>query len=410
RKLRIAFYSHDTMGLGHIRRNLLLARTLAESPLQPNILLITGTNVATSFAMPPGVDVLALPGLGKDVDGRYKSRSLHLTLREIVSIREKTICAALETFCPDVLIVDNVPRGTNCELDLALEFLRSRGQTRFVLGLRDILDEPAAVQREWKRRQNEKIILDYYNAVWIYGDRKVFDPIREYQFSKALEEKMRFTGYLDRRLPRPPEKPAGSSKPKRASDPFILCMAGGGQDGAVLLEAFAKASLPNNACGVVLTGSYLPYATRKMLHTQAGINPKLKILDFHPEPTQLLRDAQAVVAMGGYNTVSEILSFKKQALIVPRVVPRREQMIRAERLKELGLLDICHPDKVTPRAITEWVRHTQAQPIPQRGPIDLNGLNRIPSLVEEVVARGCQFGKISRNSYDYENLRAPLAS
>ena len=45
-----------------------------------------------------------------------------------------------------------------------------------------------------------------------------------------------------------------------------------------------------------------------------------------------------VVAMGGYNTFCEILSFDKRALIVPRTAPRLEQFIRARRAAELGLL------------------------------------------------------------------------
>lgn len=388
-KLRVAMYSHDTMGLGHFRRNLLIAKALVNSSLNANVLLINGTNLATSFAMPRGVDCLSLPGLGKGLDGRYKSRSLVLGLREIISIREKIIFSAMDAYEPDVFIIDNVPRGTNRELDMSLEHLKNRGRTKFILGLRDILDEPSVVQREWQRKQNEKIILNYYDAVWIYGDRNLYDPISEYQLSKEVERKIRFTGYLDRCEQTDSDALAehlGSSEEGWVPPgKYVLCMAGGGQDGSRLLETFSKATLPANMYGVILTGPFIPQKTKQILYTQAGLNPRLKIIEFHPEPTQLLLEAEAVVAMGGYNTVSEILSYEKRALIVPRVTPRQEQLIRAEHMKKHGLLDIYHPDKLTPRSLTQWLGETKTNRVSIRNRIDLKGLDRIPGLLEEVL-------------------------
>ena len=52
----------------------------------------------------------------------------------------------------------------------------------------------------------------------------------------------------------------------------------------------------------------------------------------------LIANAAGVVAMGGYNTFCEILSFDKPAILIPRVAPRREQLIRAKRVAELGLM------------------------------------------------------------------------
>ena len=141
--MRIALYSHDTMGLGHMRRNLAIARSLSSSSLKPDVLMIAGANIATGFAMPTGVDCLTLPGLYKDIHGNYSCRSLGLDLSELTALRTRTICTALHSYSPDVLIVDNVPRGVNNELDETLEMMAKRPDTYCVLGLRDILDELA---------------------------------------------------------------------------------------------------------------------------------------------------------------------------------------------------------------------------------------------------------------------------
>jgi predicted glycosyltransferase len=389
RRWRIALYSHDTMGLGHGRRNLLLAQTFARPPWQAIILRIVGTYEASAAVMSPGVDCLALPALRKEVDGQYQPRRLGISLQELIALRAKTIRAALEAFEPDVLIVDSVPRGALRELDLTLESLRVRGRTLCVIGLRDVLDDPAVVQREWGGAANEEAIRDYYDAVWVYGDTAVYDLVREYRFSSDVAAKVRYTGYLDQRM-RLKFAALEDANPLAALGLppgwLVLCLVGGGQDGAHLAEAFALADLPKETNGLILTGPFMPPEVRRHLHHCAARQPRLRVLEFVTEPTVLLDRADHVIAMGGYNTICEVLSFEKRALIVPRVQPRREQLIRAERLRDLGMLDVLHPDDLSPRALTEWLARDVGSPPATRDRIDLNGLERLPHLLEDMLA------------------------
>ncbi|MGQ4648631.1 glycosyltransferase [Lyngbya aestuarii] len=388
RKLRIVLYSHDTMGLGHNRRNMLIAQTLACSPIQTDILMINGMQEASNFPTPPGVDCLTLPALYKGTDGQYRSRRLDISLGDIIALRAKVIQSTVEAFAPDVLIVDNVPRGAVRELDPTLEYLRTQGHTRCILGLRDVLDEPTAVRRDWERAAHEDAIRNYYDAVWVYGDPRVYDLAREYNFAHDVVAKFRYTGYLDQRLRLQfvdVESAEIMTKLQLPPGELVLCLVGGGQDGAFLAEAFAQAELPPNTNGVILTGPFMPAEVRQNLHDVAAKQPRLKVLEFVAEPTLLLNQADRVIAMGGYNTTCEILSFEKPALIVPRVQPRREQLIRAKRLATLGLLDLLHPDEINPRTLTEWLAKDGAAPqIPEC--VDLNGLVRLPQLLEEVLA------------------------
>lgn len=388
RKWRIALYSHDTMGLGHMRRNRLIAQTLANSPLPAVILMIAGAGEASVFELPPGVDCLTLPALRKGTDGEYRSRRLDVSLQELIALRAKTIRAVLEEFEPDALIVDNVPRGAVGELDPSLEYLRARGTTRCVLGLRDVLDDPAVVHREWRCRANENAIRDHYDAVWVYGDPAVYDLVREYRLALDVAEKVRYTGYLDHRQ-RLELTEAKSADPLAELElppgQLALCLLGGGQDGSRLAEAFAQASLPPETNGVILTGPFMPPDMQQRLRRHAATQPRLRVIEFVPEPAHLVSRADRVIAMGGYNTTFEVLAFEKRALIVPRVHPRREQMIRAERLRDLGLLDVLHPNDLSPGALTEWLAHDARSFPPARSHIDLNGLVRLPGLLEEVL-------------------------
>ena len=81
----------------------------------------------------------------------------------------------------------------------------------------------------------------------------------------------------------------------------------------------------------------------------------------------------------------EVLSFEKHALIVPRVRPKPEQLIRAERMRDLGLIDMLHPDQLNPRALTRWLARDLGPPPACRSLIDFNGLTRIPNLLADVL-------------------------
>lgn len=388
RKWRIALYSHDTMGLGHKRRNLLIAQTLGCSPLETDILLISGMRDASNIPTPPGVDSLTLPALRKNVNGEYQARQLDLSLSEIIELRSQVILTTIKSFAPDIFIVDNVPRGAVGELDPTLEYLRTRGHTQCILGLRDVLDDPKAVARDWKRAANEEVIQTYYDAVWVYGDPAIYDVTQEYSLSAATSAKIRYLGYLDQRSRLKfmnMDTVQALKSLNLPSERLALCLVGGGQDGACLAEAFAHADLPSDMHGIILTGPFMPREVRQRLQSYAAKRSNIRVLEYLAEPTLLLNRADRVVAMGGYNTACELLSFQKRSLIVPRVKPRREQWVRAERFRAHGLADVLHPRHLTSQALSGWLYQAK-EPIQIRDRVDLNGLTRIPQVLAAMLA------------------------
>jgi predicted glycosyltransferase/ActR/RegA family two-component response regulator len=382
---RIVLYSHDTMGLGHMRRNILIARSLAESRIKANVLLVSGAREIGRFELPAGIDCLVLPSYRKSAAGNYESRHLDLETQELVSLRAQTINASVLAFDPDVFVVDNVPRGALNELDNVLSSLNARNRTRLVLGLRDILDAPQATRAEWAKRNNLNTIQWHYDEVWIYGDPKIYNPCETYGFGDAFNRKVRFTGYLDARKRATPRasdivSPTGSDEVPN-DKPYNLCLVGGGQDGFALAEAFALSCQPAMTLGVLITGPFMQPEQIERLHQIAEHRDDLEVLGFVEEPTDLLSNARRVVAMGGYNTVNEVLAFNRPTLIVPRIRPRQEQIVRAQRLAELGYIDMLHPDALQPAAIGEWLDKPDAALPGASAPIDLLGLKRLADYV-----------------------------
>jgi predicted glycosyltransferase len=87
--------------------------------------------------------------------------------------------------------------------------------------------------------------------------------------------------------------------------------------------------------------------------------------------------------MGGYNTTVELLAARKSALIVPRVEPRVEQLIRAERLSDLGLVEMIHPNDLTPGLMRSKVEELLKREPVSMPPVvvDLSGAARAVDLV-----------------------------
>lgn len=385
RSRRVAFYSHDTQGLGHTRRNIAIAAALVAARPDTDVLLLTGAPEATVLPLPPSTEVLTLPTLRKHLDGHYSPRVLSTSLRDVLRMRSRLVDAALAAFDPDLFVVDKVARGVHGSLDEALGTLRANGRTRTVLGLRDVLDEPSAARREWAASYTTETVRDLYDEVWVYGDPSVYDLVAEYALPAAVARKVVYTGYLAG--PRPAclqVRHQRSDIPTPPPQPFVLCLVGGGEDGIALARAFLRAPLPTGHRGVVLTGPYMPVEQRAELLDAAERRADMAAHEFVSGAHEFIGRADAAVSMGGYNSVCELLAAGCPTLIVPRVVPRREQALRAERLADAGWVDVLAPAAASPERIGGWLRCAVGAGRRPRRPIDLDGLARVPLLAEQL--------------------------
>ena len=389
RRCRIVLYSHDTMGLGHMRRNILVAQALTESHVNPTILLIAGAKEVGRFPLPENVDCFVLPAYHKTLDGSYKSRNLDLEDYELHELRANTILSVLQSFKPDVFIVDNVANGALGELTPTLSYLKTQTKTRCVLGLRDIQDELEMSKSQYL--STEKAYHDYYDAIWIYGDPTIYDLAAESYFSADVVKKVSYTGYLDQ-CHRVNQGDAFHMNRKIVKllipeKKLVVCILGGGQDGAKLAEAFVGVDFPENYQGVLVTGPYLPSHIRHRLFNVSHDKKNIHIFNFMKEPGYLIGKADRLITMGGYNSVCEILSLEKKSLIVPRVKPRMEQWVRACRLQQLGVVDVLHPDNISPEKITDWLVSDGPKIDDVRKKIDLNGLHRLSILIGSIARK-----------------------
>jgi predicted glycosyltransferase len=282
-----------------------------------------------------------VPGVTKLPSGGYRSLNLNLGLDEAVALRAAIIRQTADTFAPDLFLVDKEPTGFHGEVLETLALLKERG-CRLVLGLRDVLDDPALLAPEWARK-GAASALDLYDAIWVYGLAAIHAPLAGLaEAGLALPElagRLAYTGYLRREAP----TASGLARyPKLTREPFLLVTPGGGGDGVDLVEwvlrTYERHDVPYPA--LVVFGPFFPAERRAAASARIAAHPRLDALAFDAQLEVLMGRAAGVVAMGGYNTFCEILSFDRPALIVPRTRPRREQLIRAQAAAALDLVDV----------------------------------------------------------------------
>ncbi|WP_339336926.1 glycosyltransferase [uncultured Maricaulis sp.] len=380
RDLRVLLYSHDTVGLGHLRRSRTIATALTEAQPENSALIVTGSPIAGRFDFAARLDYVRLPGVVKLADGTYSALNLTMPIDEMVRLRGAIISATAREFRPDLVIVDKEAWGFRQELAETLEILREAG-TRIVLGIRDVLDDEDALLLEWERKNALAAIERFYDEIWVYGIPEICEPLAGLGLSKRMQARTHYTGYL-RRSAAEAVKGAPSNIPE---EPYVLVTTGGGGDGAELIDWVLRAYESDPALAkraFIVFGPFLDGALREVFDRRvAALDGRVEAISFHPQMEQLLAGADGVVAMGGYNTFCEILSMDKPAIIVPRIRPRREQAIRAAAAEAQGLVRMLSPERdgLAATTMSAAIRGLDRQSRPSDAPILglLDGLETI---------------------------------
>ncbi len=354
----IMMYSHDTYGLGHIRRTMAIATHLLGPRI--NILILTGSPIAGRFSFPEQIDFVRIPGMIKKTNDEYLPLSIKINARHALDIRKNIITATAKTFQPQLFIVDKEPLGLRKEVLPTLKWLqRSRPDTRAILGLRDIMDDAATVKQDWREKGVYEILQNLYAEIWVYGNREFYDPIEEYDIAESISQKIYFTGYIPRKVPSPEAvRNIRKELGVKPDEKLVVVTTGGGGDGYPVMRTYVdmleSASKPLPFKSVLITGPFMPKNKRRKIFKHAR---KLGVRGYHfyRQMEKIFAAADLVVCMGGYNTLCEILSQGTPSLVIPREAPRKEQLIRAQAFNSHDLVDHIPWGQLTPQILLKKI-------------------------------------------------------
>ncbi len=378
-KFSVLMYSHDTFGLGHLRRSRTIAHALVSHFPGATVSIVSGSPVVDAFPFEDRVEYIQLPAAQKLTNGNYVSGSEERSFEETIAAREAVIREAAERLRPDMVIVDKEPLGLAREMLSTLRWLKSQG-TIAVLGLRDVLDAPELLREEWQRKHIVEY-LDLYDEIWIYGPGSFHNPLAGIDLPEQILSQTRYTGFLPRSI----QEDDVSEKYGRD---YVLVTAGGGGDGFELMSAALNAVRHDRTPGrefLFVLGPFMTEHQQFEISARAGNLPNVQVVDFDANLEAVVANARAVIGMCGYNTFCEVISFDKRALFVPRTAPRREQSIRAKRAEEFGWVDAIDIENAkNPQRFLAAIGRVLRRPPPSSAVSrpDLDGLNRICALTE----------------------------
>jgi predicted glycosyltransferase len=354
---RLMIYSQDGLGLGHMRRTSLLAQEFLDRTPDGSVLTVSDSPLGQFFATAAGHDFLKLPSIRKTGPGVWEPVSLSLAFDEVLRLRTQLIASAIESFDPQVVLVDHMPHGAMGELVPALRAVSGRTM-RVVLGLRDILDASDVVRRRWTAEGAYETLEEFYDEVLVYGQQDVLDVATEYAWPTSISRRLTYTGYVCADPPRR-VSPNGSGPWQGGRTPKVLVVAGGGADAypmfSAVLDAADAVHASTGAQFLMVTGPFMPDDHVRTLRRRAARLPMVELRRKFHGRNKIAR-ADLVVSMAGYNTTVEVLAAGTPALLIPRSGPSAEQRTRAELFADRSWVSWLDPSDLHADIVAEGIR------------------------------------------------------
>ena len=357
----VLLYAQDNKGLGHVTRTLTVARHILER--HPHCVAYIATKSPLSgFTLPERCDYIKLPNLLTPPPGtsRWTMDEEKAAKQHFRKVRGQMLRDAALGLAPDLVLVDHEPLGSKGEFRDGLRALKAeRPATRFVCGLRDIQDDAGRIRALWQEVGIYDVLENLYDGIAVYGSPRLYDVAAAYGIPPSVQSKLHYCGYIVRD---PPTVRAGELRHRHGlpdDGPVVLATVGSGSDGYPVLEAARAAveQLQKKFTGlhaILVTGPFMPADKQALL--QARATATCRVMPW-ADNFELMTAADAVVSMGGYNSVCEALVQARPLVIVPRATHKVEQQIRAETLAAHGLARWVHPRELTGERLAqalEW--------------------------------------------------------
>ena len=335
----VLLYAQDSKGMGHITRTLTIARHLLAAYPDTVAYITTESPITGDYALPERCDYVKLPAAPG-----------------LRALRAQLLHDTALGLAPDLVLVDHEPLGHKGEFSDGLRALKAeRPATKFVFGLRDIMDDVGRIRAQWRDLGVYDAFESLYDGIAVYGSRTLYDVAQAYAIPQSVHPKVHYCGYILREVPSVDPGVLRQQLGVPRDGPLVLATVGSGSDGYPVLEAAQaavhrlQATLPD-LHAILVTGPFMPADQRATLEARATATCRVVP---RADNLQLMIAADAVVSMGGYNSVCEALAVARPLVIVPRATHKIEQQIRAETLAAHGLARWVHPKELSGERLAE---------------------------------------------------------
>jgi predicted glycosyltransferase len=382
--VKVLAYNSAARGTGQFVRGLKLAATIVSAFGDARCVLLVGSNYVPRRC-PANTTIIRMPEITKTLNGRAVCSTLNV--ERAFEIRQATIRNVISEFRPDVFLVDSRPLGLNGELLHSLQAIRARGECKIMLILRDIVDQPALVKARWRDESVYEAIENLYDKVVFLGEESIYNAAEMYGLT-SFGNKVIYAGYLGDRVTH-----VADQRPRHhGSDAMnsVLVTVGGGYDGDRLVRALccyieSIADAQRYISFKIVLGCNSPLSRKTLVAEYPRITRDAEIIAYLDDLTALIAEADLVITMCGYNTLTEALAHRKKLIAVPRSHSGCEQILRAEAVaRAYDGIWVLPEHNLSTEAIGQALRSGLDAP-PPRLEIEMSGNARLVELLKNEV-------------------------
>jgi predicted glycosyltransferase len=356
----LLLYAQDRRGFGHINRTLTIAKHMLAAHPRLVAYITTKSAISGHFTLPERSDYIKLPTLLTPKSVQRSEENDEVAKAQLRGLRSEILRDTALMLSPDLVVVDHEPLGSSGEFRDGLYALKAQcPATKFVFGLRDIMDDETRIREAWQEMGVYDALENLYDGIAVYGSPTLYDVAQAYAIPESVRSKIHYCGYIIRDLPPTDAVQVRQQHGLPANGRLVLATVGSGFDGYPVLDVASHAmerlkSRYPDLSGILVTGSLMPAADQATLLARS--NGTYKVVP-RADTFQLMAVADAIVSMGGYNSVCEAMAVGRPAVIVPRATHKVEQKIRAELLECRGLARCILPQSLSVDALCdglEW--------------------------------------------------------
>ncbi len=346
---RVMLYCQYLSGMGHLVRTTQFAKALAER-FEPTVVI--GGPKIEGFVPPDGVEIVYMPPLWLQ-DGAFRVAD-GSDVEEIKRTRRDMLIDLFDSARPEIVITEFFPFGRHdllFELEPWMQHIRtSAPETLIVSSLRDLIGKTVLDQQTGK-------IVDlanaYFDAVLVHADPQFLRFESTFAGARRINCPILHTGFVAE---------AAKAEPLSFDRPFVLVSVGGGRiGGAVLDAAIGAAALLQKELPYefrIFAGPFLPDEDFAKLQAKAADKDNVVLERFTSNLLGHMQAADLSVSLAGYNTTMNVLRADVPAILVPigHYDFDCEQLMRAEKLADLGVADLLRQDAVNAESLAERIR------------------------------------------------------
>ncbi len=397
---RILYYTHNSIGIGHVFRARAIISAIQRQRPDIDFLVLSGTSVP-HILLREGIEVIKLPGIEKMVTDRrtdgcdqplFRPRHLrNMPLDGVMRLRRKIIAESFRWFQPDVAMVEHYMGGLLGEMTAVLKKNHRTSPAGFVSvalsrGIMGLLGEILTTSGP----PRPESMMKYFDYVYFLEDGAAMERGGSYGKLKIPTDTHlaclgRITDKCREELPgrdevlrrfRLPDKPIVLLSLSRHGHVADLCIQ--------LLEVFRRNGIDRDHQVIFVIDPYLAKEALEKVQRHPLAAP-VRFLPFFYPLIDIIQASDLVVCRAGYNTINELLLTGVKALVIPEAHPSGEQEARVQTIP-LGNIAVLGEEEVLREPPAAAVRELIARK-PASYPFDFNKYAIAARIMADLEAR-----------------------